>query len=171
MTSPDSVFLMLPALSTLSLATKEAARRFAMRTRFKKGEIIFRENEGADRFYIIENGYIDLGYFGPGEDQLIETLGPGEVLGYSWMFEPYRWQSDAKAASDVEAIFCYATPLRALCENDPQMGWELTTWCAAILQKRLRHLKVGFAPVRNCHQEVCSQDPWPWMEGEPVSLQ
>lgn len=168
-TSDDSL-LAMPALRHLTDTTKAAVSRFSMRKHFKKNEIIFRENDSANRFYIIENGNVDLGYFGSGNDHHMETLGAGDVLGYSWMIEPYRWQSDAKATSDVDAIFIYATPLRAFCEEHPQIGWELMTWCAAILTKRLQHRQFGFVPGRNCCEAVCSKDPWPWTEPELVSL-
>ena len=41
----------------------------------------------------------------PGQGRMkIDTIGMGELLGWSWLFPPYRWAFGAVAASPVEAV-------------------------------------------------------------------
>src|SRR6266496_1232624 len=80
---------------------------------FKKGELIFREGDPANRFYLIRSGRVELEAEVKEHDRmLIQTIGPGDVLGWSWLFPPYYWRFDARAATPVKAIFFHGTWLR-----------------------------------------------------------
>ena len=71
----------------------------AMATNSKKGQTIFREGEMANRFYLIETGKVVLeSSEGLGNPVIIDTIGPGDLLGWSWMLPPYTWQFTARAA-------------------------------------------------------------------------
>ena len=48
----------------------------------------------------------------------IETLDAGEVVGWSWLFPPYRWHFDARALDAVRAIAFDGACLRGKCEDD-----------------------------------------------------
>src|SRR6266568_781248 len=72
----------------------------AMLAEFKKGELIFREGDPANRFYLIRSGRVELESEVKERDRmLIQTIGPGDVLGWSWLFPPYYWRFDARAAT------------------------------------------------------------------------
>jgi CRP-like cAMP-binding protein len=77
-----------------------------MAAHFKKGQAILREGEFANRFYLIESGKVILeSGAGFGDPVIIETIGPGDLLGWSWMFPPYVWHFTARAVEPTEAIF------------------------------------------------------------------
>ena len=85
----------------------------AMATHFKPGQIIFREGETANRFYLIETGKVVLESGDDfGKPVVVETIGAGDLLGWSWMFPPYVWRFTARAVEPTEAIFFYGTILR-----------------------------------------------------------
>ena len=69
---------------------------------------------------------------------MIETLGPGTEIGWSWLFPPYRWQFDARATEPVEAIAVDAICLREKVDSDPALGYELTKRFAAVMLSRLQ---------------------------------
>ena len=48
---------------------------------------------------------------------LIETIGAGDLLGWSWMFPPYVWHFTARAIEPTTAIFFYGSILREYCEK------------------------------------------------------
>jgi CRP-like cAMP-binding protein len=111
----------------------------AMSAHFDAGEVIFAEGDPANRFYLIQKGHLAL------ESQTadrgivsIQTLGPGDVLGWSWLFPPYFWHFGARALAPTEAIFIYATPLRHECEADHELGYELMKRMAAVMLTRLQ---------------------------------
>ncbi len=112
---------------------------FAMLAQFKEGELIFREGDPADRFYLLEEGKVSLE--SPAKDEAsitIQTIGVGDVLGWSWLFSPYYWHFDARALEPVKAIFFYGTWLREYCEQDHDLGYELMKRMAAVVIRRLQ---------------------------------
>jgi CRP-like cAMP-binding protein len=112
---------------------------FAMPKHFAAGELIFRAGDIANRFYLILNGRVELGSLAKEGPQVpVQTLGAGEVLGWSWLLPPYQWQFDARATEATEAIFFYGTMLRARCEEDPGLGYELMRRAAAVVVQRLQ---------------------------------
>jgi CRP-like cAMP-binding protein len=112
----------------------------AMASHIKSGQIIFREGDMANRFYLIESGKVVLesGNNDSGESVVVDTIGAGDLLGWSWMFSPYVWHFTARAVKATEAIFFYGTILREYCERDPSLGYELFKRMAPIMLRRLQ---------------------------------
>lgn len=110
-----------------------------MRMSYATGEIIFREGEPANRFYLIEQGRVSLE--SPRKDQApagIQVIGPGDVLGWSWLFPPYYWQFDARSLEPTTAIFLYGTRLREQCEQDHAFGYEMMKRMTQVVIHRLQ---------------------------------
>lgn len=121
---------------------------------FDAGRYLFREGEAADQFYIIRHGRVALEYFVPERGPLItETVDEGDVLGWSWLFPPYRWSSDARAIELTRAVALDGACLRRKCEEDVRLGYELMRRFAQIIMARLQATRVrlidiyGHAPV------------------------
>jgi len=111
----------------------------AVARHFNTGETILREGEFANGFYLIETGKVALeSETGFGESILIQTLSPGDLLGWSWMFPPYVWQFTARAVEPTSALFFYAAILREYCEKDHSLGYELLKRISAVMVKRLQ---------------------------------
>ncbi|MBV9380383.1 MAG: Crp/Fnr family transcriptional regulator, partial [Streptosporangiaceae bacterium] len=68
----------------------------------------------------------------------VETLGMGDVLGWSWLFSPYRWVFGATALTAVEAFEFDGPAVRAQLEADPALGYELTRRFVAVAANRLQ---------------------------------
>lgn len=106
---------------------------------FRPGQIILREGEMANRFYLIETGKVVLESGGDfGRPVVVETIGAGDLLGWSWMFPPYVWHFTARAVEPTEAIFFYGTILREYCSRDPSLGYELFKRLAPVMIKRMQ---------------------------------
>ena len=85
----------------------------ASNVRFNAGELIFREGEEANQFYLIRHGKVALETSAPQRGPIIiQTLGEGEVLGWSWLVAPYRWRFDARAVELTRAIALDGMPSR-----------------------------------------------------------
>jgi CRP-like cAMP-binding protein len=111
----------------------------SMLAEFKAGERILTEGSVANRFYLILEGRVELE--SPrldGEAVHIQTLGAGEVVGWSWLFPPYFWHFDARAVTPTKAMFFYGTRLRELCEDDHDLGYELMKRVSEIVIQRLQ---------------------------------
>jgi CRP/FNR family transcriptional regulator, cyclic AMP receptor protein len=113
--------------------------------RYQAGDYMFREGEEANRFYMIREGRVALEDAIPGRAPItIQTMGAGEVLGWSWLIPPYRWRFDARAAEPLRAFALDGACLRAKCEADHDLGYEMlkrfTPMIAERLQATRRHL-------------------------------
>ena len=111
----------------------------SMSAEFQPGEVIIREGEPANRFYLIHTGEVDLLAEVPGRGMApFQKLGPGSVLGWSWLFPPHIWRFSARAASPVTATFFYGTGLREHCEKNPVFGYELMKRVSKVTLERLQ---------------------------------
>jgi CRP/FNR family cyclic AMP-dependent transcriptional regulator len=111
----------------------------ATNVRFDAGEYIFKEGEEANSFYIIRRGHVALEIFAPGRGPLaVQTLGEGEVLGWSWLIPPYHWHSSARAVELTRAIALDAACLRQKCDEDHDLGYELMKRFAPVIVDRLQ---------------------------------
>ena len=110
----------------------------AMNCRFQTDEIIFREGEAANRFYLIVRGKVRLESSTLGEPVPIDDIHDGDLLGWSWLFPPYAWHFTARALEETDAIFFYGTILREYCEKDHSLGFELFKRMSAVMLRRLQ---------------------------------
>lgn len=104
---------------------------------------LFEEGGNATRFWLIRSGRVTLDLQVPGQGrQVIETLGMGEVIGWSWIFPPYQWAFGAVAAAPVEALEFDAAAVRACCAADPLLGLELSCRLIRVLVGRLQTTRI-----------------------------
>jgi CRP/FNR family transcriptional regulator, cyclic AMP receptor protein len=73
---------------------------------------------------------------------VIETIGMGELLGWSWLFPPYKWAFGAVAATAVEAFEFEAPLVRELCAADSELGYEFNQRITRVLAKRLEATRI-----------------------------
>lgn len=105
---------------------------------FASGAYLFREGEAADEFYLIREGSVAVENLAPGQRPAVFlTLGQGEIVGLSWLAPPYRWAFDACAMTRTHAIGIDARCLRAKCESDNHLGYELMKRFLSVLVARL----------------------------------
>jgi CRP-like cAMP-binding protein len=103
------------------------------------GDLIFQERRLADHLYLLNRGHVALEAFLPGTGvTTVAVLGPGEALGWSWLFEPFLWQYSARSVDATEVIVFNAAKLRQISEEDPSFGRELVTRMAQVLLQRLQ---------------------------------
>jgi CRP-like cAMP-binding protein len=112
-------------------------RELAMELHYGPDEWIFREGDPANRFFIILKGYVSLELRGAGGTIPIRTLGPGDDIGWAWLFPPYYMHFSARTTGPVKAVFFYATRLREVCEQDHDLGYWLTKRAAEIVVQHL----------------------------------
>ena len=128
-----------PFLEGLPASWLERLSYQAKRNVHHAGSRLFREGGPADRFWLIRDGRVALEFNVPGRgDIVIEQLGPGSVLGWSWMFPPYRWHFGAVAAEQTLAIELDGRGVMRLCGDDAALGYELTKRFSAVLIDRLQ---------------------------------
>lgn len=120
----------------------------AKNVRFGAGDYILREGEPADELYLIRDGRAALEINVPGRVAVtFQTVGPGEIVGVSWLVPPYRWSYDARAVEPVRAISLDAACLRRKCDKDPALGYEMMTRFVPVLVQRLQATRLQLLDV------------------------
>ena len=100
---------------------------------------LFEDGGYATHFWLIKSGHVWLDLNVPGEGPVvIETIGMGELLGWSWLFPPYKWGFGAVAVTEMEAFEFDARTVREHCEADPGLGYELNRRITRVLAQRLQ---------------------------------
>lgn len=112
------------------------------------GMLLAREGRSADRFYLIRNGSVALEVHSPGRgDLVIGTLHSGDMLGWSWLFAPYRWRLDVRTIEPVRVIRFDGACLRDKCERDHELGYQLMKRFAALAIERLQATRLQLLDV------------------------
>lgn len=120
----------------------------AANARFGAGSFLFREGEDAGRFFLIRDGKVALQLAAPGRGPVtVQTVAPGGVVGFSWLFEPHRWQFDGQAIEPVRAIAVDGTCLRGKCDEDTRLGYDLMRRFARIAAERLQAARLQVLDV------------------------
>jgi CRP/FNR family transcriptional regulator, cyclic AMP receptor protein len=128
-----------PFLRDLTSHHYQILSRNAIQWHFRAGENIFRQGDTANRFYLIRRGKVAVEAWSRERgDTEVQILAAGDVLGWSWLFEPYVWQFRARALEPTDAILIHAAPLRAECEADHDLGYELMKRAARLMMQRLQ---------------------------------
>jgi CRP-like cAMP-binding protein len=126
----------------------------ATNVKFDAGELICRAGSDANHFFIIRAGKVavevNLPQIAP---MTIHTLEDGDVLGWSWLFPPYKWHFDSRAVALTRAIALDGKCLRGKCDEDHDLGYEMMTRFSAIIadqlsQTRLQLVDLYGSPAR-----------------------
>ena len=111
---------------------------FATEKRFGKGEVLFQQGKTADKFYLVREGKVSVqvpALVGPVLE--LQVLGENQILGWSWLIPPYRWNFMARALEDSVVLEFDGAAILARCEQDPVFGYALFKRFTALMSARL----------------------------------
>ena len=110
---------------------------------FPSGEYLLRAGQPADAFFVIRHGQVSVLTDVPGRGEVtLETLGDGELLGWSWLVPPYHTRFGARALDAAHVVEMDAACLREKCETDPALGYDLLRIVATVFVHRLEETRV-----------------------------
>ena len=144
----DSLLRASPVFEGLQPDALSLIAGCASNVHFDQGSILFREGDQADTFFLVRHGTVALEMFVPSRGAaVIETIEAGEVVGWSWLFPPYRWHFDARALTALRATAFDGACLRGKCDEDPALGYELMSRFAQVLIERLQWTRLRLLDV------------------------
>ncbi len=144
----DAVLAAHPFFRDLPQLHMELISSCASNVRFDAGQFIFREGEEANQFYVIRHGKVSLEIFAPDRGAItVQTLGVGDVLGWSWLFPPYTWHFDARALELTRTTALDGKCLRTKCEEDHELGYRLGQRFAHVMMQRLQATRLQLLDV------------------------
>lgn len=130
----------------------------------RPGQFLFREGADADRFYVVRHGLVALEVHRPaGGSVVVDTVGDGEVLGWSWLVPPHRWMFDARAIGETSLVSLDGLCLRGKCEGDPRLGYALLQRVCGVMFDRLMAARVRMLDLYGKETPVRAEVP----EDEP----
>jgi CRP-like cAMP-binding protein len=138
MTTPEQLagFGLFDRLTPAQLASVAST---ATEVTFATGTKLFDEGQPASGCWLIQLGQVALQTVVPGRGEVVvQTLDGGDVLGWSWLVPPHTWHFTAKANGEVRAVRLDTTRLRALADEDPALGYQLTLGLIEVVVTRLQ---------------------------------
>jgi CRP-like cAMP-binding protein len=137
-----------PFFQGLSRELVEVLARNATEQTYNTGDLLIREGEPANEFLLVTNGKVALEVVAPDRPRLtIQTIGPGEVIGWSWITAPYRWQLDARALKPTKAIVLEAPILREALESRPSDGYQFLLRLLPVIGQRLENTRMQLLDI------------------------
>ncbi|MFG2225051.1 Crp/Fnr family transcriptional regulator [Streptomyces sp. NPDC050161] len=129
-------------LEAMPAETHERLAETAHEVTLPRGTRIFEEGRRADRFWVIRSGQVALDLHVPGRRAVVvERLGQGELVGWSWLFPPGIWHLGGEAVLPVQAEEFDAAHVRALCDADPVLGRAVYRYVAETVADRLHRTR------------------------------
>lgn len=109
---------------------------------FEAGQFLLRQGEEAAKCYLIRHGKVSLEVYTPDRGAIeVQTLGEGDILGWSWLVPPHRWRLDARAIEMTRAIVLDGERMRQECERDHELGYELLKRFNTVMAENLEALR------------------------------
>ena len=111
----------------------------ATENRYKPGETLFNEGEPANRFFLLQQGNVILEAHEPNDGTAaVQLLGPGDVIGWSWLFPPFTWHLRARALEHSTVIVLDGGRLLGAAEEDHDFGYDLMKRITQVVIQRLQ---------------------------------
>jgi CRP/FNR family transcriptional regulator, cyclic AMP receptor protein len=135
-----------PCFATISEASLKAVAMMAKEECVPAGTEFFHERDPADTLRVIVEGEVRIEFtMGNGELRTVDTLIPGDLVGWSALVEPYKMTAVATASVGTRLIAIEAARLRELCNRDPMLGYRLLGRVAKLLADRLEGARLELA--------------------------
>jgi CRP/FNR family cyclic AMP-dependent transcriptional regulator len=110
----------------------------AKNAHFPEGQVLLKEGDPANEFYFIRKGLVSVEIMVPNRGPTtVQTIGEGEILGWSWVSPPYRWHFNARTLQPTSALAFDGKCLRTKCEEDYQLGFEMLKRFSTVMTARL----------------------------------
>lgn len=137
-----------PFLEGMSDDQIRAVAATATLVSYREGETLFAEGGAAEACLLILDGDVALELQTPGHGpQVILTLHAGDLLGWSWLYPPYRWTYDAHVHSAATGIRFDGPQLKKIAEADPVLGYELMKRFTEVIVNRLQSIRIQLLDV------------------------
>lgn len=127
-----------PFVRDLPPGVREQLSALCKEVHYRPGDVIVQEGRKADRFLLIMEGKASVELHTAGKDPvLLQTLGPGEVAGWSWCLGPRPGAFDVVCREDLRGFEFDGRTLCEAMEARPELGYEVTRKLLGVVSERL----------------------------------
>jgi CRP/FNR family cyclic AMP-dependent transcriptional regulator len=153
MVTPE-ILTAFPFFAGLSETEVKSVSIIANKVSFQRGDLIFREDDSAHTLYLLVDGWVDIVVNTDAEGkqhELVTTLSPGDILGWSALVDPYLYTGSAVCASPVEAIEFKGADLLGMFELDPRLCCVIMRRVCRAIADRLRATRLQMVSLFVAH--------------------
>ncbi|HUG54538.1 MAG TPA: cytochrome P450 [Vicinamibacteria bacterium] len=151
--APEQISDVLPALSGEQIARLVS---HVARLRFQTGEVIIREGDRADRFYILAAGEVEVVKEPPGRPpQVVHRLRTGDYFGEIGLLQNVRRTATVRAATPVEALALDRETFTSLVAESDLTSSEI----GALVRRRVMSTHLALALPRLSTRQVAEVVP------------
>jgi CRP/FNR family transcriptional regulator, cyclic AMP receptor protein len=137
-----------PFFAGLDSRLSRKAGPLAQERRFDTGEMLVRDGDPAQWFYLVFQGKVALEVATAEKPHLtIQTVGPGEVLGWSWLVPPYQWHFDARALKPTRVLAIDGPRFRQVLGEHPEQGYQFLVRLLPIIAQRLENTQIQLLDI------------------------
>ena len=129
-------------MSGLEAKHIEKLMKHATQATFEAGTYVFHESEPANSFYLIRSGRIHIELSAEHGTVLVQSVGPGDFIGWSWLLPPHKWRFDAHVVERSELIVLNGQELRDELEEDHELGYRLMLKFIEVIAQRLEGSRI-----------------------------
>jgi CRP/FNR family transcriptional regulator, cyclic AMP receptor protein len=144
----DEILKSHPFLAGMGSDQLAVLKGCASERRYQEGEFVTREGQPATELFLVQEGQVAVETrVGKRGSLRLETLCSGDVLGWSWLVEPYQWLFDSRALTPVQVVVFNGACLRNYCQADHQLGYELLLRIARVIEHRLQATRLQLLDI------------------------
>lgn len=115
-----------PLFANLSPEDQDRLGRIVSRRRVAKRQMIFRDGDRADGFFVVASGRVKVFKLSEeGKEQVLHILEPGQSFAEAVLFEGGAYPANAEAIADTELLFLPKREFVALLEKNPKMALRM----------------------------------------------
>lgn len=115
---------------------------------YEPGQFMFKAGDQATHFFLIRDGNVGLELQVPGSEVFrFQTVGEGEIIGWSWIFEPFVYQFDARTLEKTRVVSFDGRCLRGKCDADAELGFYLMKRFSKVMVRRLAATRMQLIDV------------------------
>ena len=111
------------------------------------GTYLFHEGDPAEACYLLQTGRVAIEIHAPRGAVTVQTIAPGEIVGWSWLIPPFVWQFDARAVDGIQALVLDGPTLRSKLAEDHELGFQFLQRMIAVVSSRLTSTRLQLLDV------------------------
>ena len=148
MLSPEEVLREHPFFEDISDEHLEFLVSVARPLHIETNHFLFRQGSAADCFLVLHNGdmAIEL-HVGAKGARIIQTIGPGEVIGWSWLYPPHRWMYDGRALNTIDCLCLDGEAVRDRMAEDHEFAYEVLWRFGEVIVEALNRTRLQLLDV------------------------
>jgi len=124
-----------------------ALAALARPVRFEADEVVLSAGQRSSDFYLLVSGSVAVELCAPQFAVCVQSLGPGDVFGWSALLAEHDTLFQVRSRERTEALRLPAPALQEICQRDPVLGTEFLTRTLRVVAGRVKATEIRFAEM------------------------